>query len=151
KLSNGKHKGTGNVKNGNPYLAWAYMEAAQFALRFQPEAQRFSQHKLAKSRNNMVLARKAVAHKRSRACYYMMPDLVPYEATKAFGCGWANRRVEAGGWGKSWLTSTRSDESQSQPMTDGLPPHGRVVRRLCREPCERWARKGAMRSVRCTP
>ena len=61
------------------------MEAAQFAMRFQPEAQRFSQRKLAKSRNNTVLARKAVAHKLSRACYYMMRDLVPFEATKAFG------------------------------------------------------------------
>jgi transposase len=70
KLSNGKRQGTGNVKNGHPYLAWASMEAAQCALRFQPEAQRFSQRKLAKSRNNTVLARKAVAHKLSRACYY---------------------------------------------------------------------------------
>src|SRR5215208_2966676 len=79
KISNGKRKGTGNVKNGNPYLGWAYMEAAQFAMRFQPEAQRFYQRKLAKSRNNTVLARKAVAHKLSRACYYMMRDLVPFE------------------------------------------------------------------------
>src|SRR6516165_9302937 len=85
KLSNGKRKGTGNVKNGNPYLAWAYMEAAQFALRFQPAAQRFYQRKLAKSRNNTVLARKAVAHKLARACYYMMRDRVSFEATKAFG------------------------------------------------------------------
>jgi transposase len=85
KISNGKRKGTGNVKNGHPYLAWAYMEAAQFALRFQPEAQRFYQRKLAKSRNNTVLARKAVAHKLARACYYIMRDLVPFEATKAFG------------------------------------------------------------------
>jgi transposase len=85
KMSNGKRKGTGNVKNGNAYLAWAYMEAAQFALRFQPAAQRFYQRKLAKSRHNTILARKAVAHKLSRACYYMMRDLVPFEATKAFG------------------------------------------------------------------
>ena len=85
KLSNGKRKGTGNVKNGHPYLAGAYMEAAQFAMRFQPEAQRFYQRKLAQSRNNTVLARKSVAHKRSRACYYIMRDLVPFEATKAFG------------------------------------------------------------------
>jgi transposase len=85
KISNGKRKGTGNVKNGNPDLAWAYMEAAQFALRFQPAAQRFYQRKLAQSRNNTVLARKAVAHKLSRACYYIMRDLVPFEATKAFG------------------------------------------------------------------
>src|SRR4030095_9736816 len=79
KLSNGKRKGTGNVKNGNPYLAWASMEAAQFALRFQPAAQRFYQRKLAKSRNNTVLARKAVAHKLARACYDIMRDLVSYE------------------------------------------------------------------------
>jgi transposase len=85
KISNGKRKGTGNVKNGNPYLAWASMEAAQFALRFQPAAQRFYQRKLAQSRNNTVLARKAVAHKLARACYYIMRDLVPFEATKAFG------------------------------------------------------------------
>jgi hypothetical protein len=60
------------------------MEAAQFALRFQPAAQRFYQRKLAKS-HHMVLARKAGAHKLSRACYYIMRDLVPFEATKAFG------------------------------------------------------------------
>jgi len=35
-------------------------------------------------------------------------------------------------------------------MTDGLPPHGRVLRRLCREPCQSWTREGAMLSVRCT-
>jgi transposase len=85
KISNGKRKGTGNVKNGNPYLAWAYMETAQFAIRFQPEAQRFYQRKLAKSRHNTILARKAVAHTLARACYYMMRDLVPFEAMKAFG------------------------------------------------------------------
>ena len=60
-------------------------EAAQFAMRFQPEAQRLYQRKLAQSRNNTVLARKAVAHKLSRACYDIMRDLVPFEATKAFG------------------------------------------------------------------
>lgn len=44
----------------------------------------------------------------------------------------------------------RSDESQAQPMTEGLPPHGRVVRRLGRAPWQRWTREGAMLSVRCT-
>ena len=85
KLSNGKRKGQGNVKNGHLYLGWAYMEAAQFAIRFNPQAQRFYQRKLAKSTNNTVLARKSVAHKLSRACYYIMRDLVPFEATKACG------------------------------------------------------------------
>jgi transposase len=85
KISNGKRKGQGNVKNGNPYLGWAYMEAAQFALRCNPSAQRFYQRKLAKSSNNTTLARKAVAHKLARACYYIMRDLVPFDARKAFG------------------------------------------------------------------
>ena len=83
--SHGKRKGPGNGKNGNPYWAWAYMEAAQFALRFQPAAQRFYQRKWAKSRHNVVLARNAVAHKLSRACYYRRRDLVPDEATQALG------------------------------------------------------------------
>jgi transposase len=85
KLSNGKRKGQGNVKNGHLYLGWAYREAAQCAIRFNPQAQRLYQRKLAKSTNNTVLARKSVAHKLSRACYYSMRDLVPLEATKAFG------------------------------------------------------------------
>ena len=85
KISNGKRKGQGNVKNGNPYLGWAYMEAAQFALRFNARAQRFYQCKLAKSNNNTILARKTVAHKLARACYSLMRDLVPFDARKAFG------------------------------------------------------------------
>ena len=83
KSSNGKRKGQGNVNNGNPYLAWAYMEAAQFAIRFSPRVQRFYQRKQAKS--HLMVARKAVAHKLARACYYMMRDLVPFDVHKAFG------------------------------------------------------------------
>jgi transposase len=83
KISNGKRKGQGNVNNGNPYLAWAYMEAAQFAIRFSPSVQRFYQRKQAQS--HLMVARKAVAHKLARACYYMMRDLVPFEVHTAFG------------------------------------------------------------------
>jgi transposase len=61
------------------------MEAAQFAIRFQPHVQRFYQRKLAKSNKNTVLARKAMAHKLARACYYIMRDHVPFHALKAFG------------------------------------------------------------------
>jgi transposase len=83
KISNGKRKGQGNVKNGTPYLEWASMEAAQFAIRFSPTVQRFYQRKQAKS--HLMVARKAVAHKLARACYYIMRDLVPFEVHKAFG------------------------------------------------------------------
>jgi transposase len=41
KISKGKRKGQGNSKNGTPYVGWASMEAAQFALRFNPSAPRF--------------------------------------------------------------------------------------------------------------
>ena len=83
KISNGKRKGQGNVKNGNPYLEWAYMEAAQFAIRFSPQVQRFYQRKQSKS--HLMIARKAVAHKLARAGYYIMRDLVPFEVHQAFG------------------------------------------------------------------
>jgi transposase len=38
--SNGKKKGEGNTRNGNKYLAWAFVEAANFALRCCPQARR---------------------------------------------------------------------------------------------------------------
>jgi transposase len=83
KISNGKRKGQGNVNNGNPYLEWASMEAAQFAIRFSPTVQRFYQRQQVKS--HLRVARKAVAHKLARAGYDLMRDLVPFEVHKAFG------------------------------------------------------------------
>jgi transposase len=83
KISNGKRQGQGNVKNGNPYLAWASMEAAQCAVRFSPTVQRFYQRTQAKS--HLMVARQAVAHKLARACYDLMRDLVPFHVHKAFG------------------------------------------------------------------
>ncbi len=83
KVSNGKRKGQGNVKNSHKYLGWAYMEAAQFAIRYNPRVQRFYQRKQAKA--HCMVARKAVAHKLARAGFYIMRDLVPFDADKAFG------------------------------------------------------------------
>ena len=50
KLSNGKRKGQGNVKNGNKYLAWAFVEAAHFAVRYSAQIKRFYQRKQAKTK-----------------------------------------------------------------------------------------------------
>ena len=83
KMSNGKRKGQGNAKNGHPYLAWAYMEAAQFAIRCSPQVQRFYQQKASKS--HLMIARKSVAHTLARACFDIMRDLVPFEVNKALG------------------------------------------------------------------
>lgn len=82
KLSNGKKKGKGNTKNGNKYLSWAFVEAANFAIRYNDQAKRFYQRKMAK--RNRVVALKAIAHKLARASYYVMRDQVPFDATKLF-------------------------------------------------------------------
>jgi transposase len=47
KISNAKKKGEGNRKNGNRYLAWAYVEAATFAVRYSSRAKAFHQRKRA--------------------------------------------------------------------------------------------------------
>lgn len=80
--SNGKKKGEGNAKNGNKYLAWAFMEAANYALRYCPEAKRFYERK--KSRTNRIVALKSVAHKLARACYHMLREQQPFDVTRCF-------------------------------------------------------------------
>ena len=82
KISNSKNKGSGNTKNGNKYLAWAYVEAANFAIRFNAKIKSFYQRK--KSKTNGIVAIKAVAHKLCRACYYIMKDQIAFDVTKAF-------------------------------------------------------------------
>jgi len=81
-LSNGKRKGRGNTKNGNKYLAWAYIEAANFAVRYNPQIRRYYQRKCA--RTHPVVAIKTVAHKLARACYYILRDQVPFDVNRAF-------------------------------------------------------------------
>jgi transposase len=80
--SNGKKKGEGNVKNGNKYLAWAFVEAANFARRFCPEAKRFHERK--KARTNNIVATKALAHKLARACYHILKEGKPFDVTRCF-------------------------------------------------------------------
>jgi transposase len=83
KESNGKRKGEGNTRNGNKYLAWAFVEAANFALRCCPQARSFYDRK--KSRSNRILALKALAHKLARACYHMLQDQKPFDVHLCFG------------------------------------------------------------------
>jgi len=83
RVSNGKKKGEGNVKNGNRYLAWAFIEAANFARRYCPEAKRFYERK--KAQTNNIVATKALAHKLARACYHMLKERKPFEVKRCFG------------------------------------------------------------------
>lgn len=82
RVSNGKKKGEGNTKNGNKYLAWAYVEAANFAVRYCPEAKRFYERKKAKT--NAIVATKALAHKLARACYHMLRDGTAFDVRRCF-------------------------------------------------------------------
>lgn len=83
RLSNGKKKGQGNRKCGNRYLAWAYIEAANFGVRHSPSIQRWYARK--SSKRHRVIAIKAVAHKIARACYYLLRDGGTFDVQRAFG------------------------------------------------------------------
>lgn len=83
RLSAGKSKGTGNRRNGNPYLSWAFSEAAHFAVRHHEVASRYFQRK--RSKTNGIVAIRTVAHKLARASYYVVRDQVDFDPVKTFG------------------------------------------------------------------
>lgn len=83
KISNGKLKGRGNKRNGNKYLAWAFMEAAHHAAIWSPEIKRYYQKRQAK--RHILVAKKTVANKLARACYHMLRNREPFEVKRAFG------------------------------------------------------------------
>lgn len=83
RLTNGKLKGKGNAKNGNKYLGWAFIESANYAIRWDEQVKRFYQRKCAKTKR--VVALKATAHKLARACYHIMRDGVAFDVRRAFG------------------------------------------------------------------
>ena len=82
KVSNGKKKGEGNKKNGNKYLAWAYVEAANFMRRYSPVAKSWHQSKVSKT--NQILATKALSNKIARACYFIIKDQSVFDPNKLF-------------------------------------------------------------------
>ncbi|MCP4548689.1 MAG: IS110 family transposase [bacterium] len=82
-LTNGKRKGSGNTKNGNAFLCWAFIEAANFAIRYSETIRRYYQRKQARTKR--IVALKAVAHKLARACYHMIKEDAVFDITRAFG------------------------------------------------------------------
>ena len=82
RFSNKKKKGEGNRKNGNKYLARAYVEASHFAGRHYQEPRSFYQKKSAKK--NGIVATKALSNKLARASYYVMRDQVPFDMNQLF-------------------------------------------------------------------
>jgi transposase len=76
RLSDGKSKGSGNRKNGNRYLSWAFSEAAQMACRHNKRFRRYYDRKAAQ--RNTIVAARALSNKLARVCYYIMRDQVTF-------------------------------------------------------------------------
>jgi transposase len=83
--SNSKKKGENNRKNGNRYLAWAFVEAAHFACQHDDQSRRFYERK--KQKTNPVVATKALACKLAKASWHVMHDDAPYDGQRVFGGG----------------------------------------------------------------
>jgi len=82
RISNKKKKGEGNEKNGNRYLCWAFMEAAEYARRHYELARGWYDRKA--GRTKPVVARKALAHKLAKAAWYVLRDGVAFDPEMLF-------------------------------------------------------------------
>jgi transposase len=80
--SNGKPKGDNNAKCGNKYLAWAFVEAANFARRYDERCRRWYDRKAAKT--NPILATKALGCKLAKAAWHMMSEQSNYNEQRMF-------------------------------------------------------------------
>ena len=85
KISNDKKKGENNRKCGNKYLAWAYVAAANFAIRYDPKIKIWHQRKLKRCGGKSAVAIKALAAKLSKAAYYMIKNKEPFKIQQLFG------------------------------------------------------------------
>lgn len=82
RLSNGKQKGENNQKCGNSYLSWAFVEAANFAKRYDTHCRRWYDRKQAKT--STVIAIKALACKLAKAAWHVMARNTNYDEKRMF-------------------------------------------------------------------
>ena len=82
RLSNGKKKGDNNQKCGNKYLAWAFVEAANFAKRYDEHCRKWFDRKAAKTRT--VIATKALACKLAKAAWHVMSQARTMRPSECF-------------------------------------------------------------------
>jgi len=80
--SNGKQKGENNRKCGNKYLAWAFVEAANFARRYDEPCRKWHERKAAKTSN--VIATKALACKLAKAAWHVVAHEADYDGSRVF-------------------------------------------------------------------
>jgi transposase len=83
RVSNQKKKGENNAKCGNKYLAWAFVEAANFARRYDEQCRQWYDRKAAKT--SKVIATKALACKLAKAAWHVMTAGVDYDPQRVFG------------------------------------------------------------------
>lgn len=83
RMSNGKKKAENNQKCGNRYLAWAFIEAANFAKRYDAACRKWFDRKAAKTKS--VIATQALACKLAKAAWYVMTHGVNYDPERMFG------------------------------------------------------------------
>jgi transposase len=81
-MSNGKKKGDNNQKCGNKYLAWAFVEAANFAKRYDDPCRKWFDRKAAKT--GTVIATKALACKLAKAAWHVINDNSTYDPKRMF-------------------------------------------------------------------
>ncbi len=81
--SNNKKKGENNSKCGNKYLAWAFIEGANFARRYDEPCRKWYDRKEAKT--SKVIATKGLACKLAKAAWHVMSAEVDYDAKRVFG------------------------------------------------------------------
>jgi transposase len=82
RLSNGKCKADNNQKCGNKYLSWAFVEAANFARRYNEACRRWYDRKAAKT--SKVLATKALGCKLAKAAWHVMTHQRDYDEQRMF-------------------------------------------------------------------
>jgi transposase len=82
RFSNGKAKGDNNQKCGNKYLAWAFIEGANFARRYDEYCRRWYDRKAAKT--SKVVATKALGCKLAKAAWHVMASQNDYDASRMF-------------------------------------------------------------------
>jgi transposase len=83
RLSNDKVKGRNNGKCGNKYLAWAFVEAAHGAKRYNDRCAEFFEKK--KKQRNTSVATKALACKMAKAAWWIMREGTKYDSKRMFG------------------------------------------------------------------
>ena len=82
RLSNGKIKAQNNPKCGNTYLAWAFVEAANYARRYDEHCRRWYDRKASKT--SKVIATKALACKLAKVAWHVMSQVCSYEPERMF-------------------------------------------------------------------